>query len=63
MKNSAHELKAEFAYLILCERKTNSFETTVIIFKVFKKCKFLIEKEFNRIFSVASYQSILFSSV
>ena len=46
MEKSAHELKAEFAYLILCESKTNSFEITVIIFKVFKKCKFLIEKEF-----------------
>ena len=46
MEKSTHELKAEFVYLILCERKTNSLEITVIIFKVFKKCESLIQKEF-----------------
>ena len=38
MKNSTHELKAKFVYLILWERKISSFEITVIIFKVFKGC-------------------------
>ena len=47
MEKSIHELKAEFVYLILWEnRELTSFEITVIIFKVFKKCKSLIEKEF-----------------
>ena len=46
MEKSTHELKAEFVYLILCERKINSLEITVIIFKVFKKCESLIQKEF-----------------
>ena len=46
MEKSIHELKAEFVYLILWEKKINSLEITVIIFKVFKKCKSLIQKEF-----------------
>ena len=46
MEKSIHELKAEFVYLILCEKKINSCEITVIIFMVFKKCKSLIQKEF-----------------
>ena len=44
MEKSIHELKAEFVYLILREKKINSYEITVIIFKVFKKCKSLIQK-------------------
>ena len=44
METSIHELKAEFVYLILREKKINSYEITVIIFKVFKKCKSLIQK-------------------
>ena len=46
MKKSIHELKAEFVYLMLWEKKINSLEITLIIFKVFKKCKSLIPKEF-----------------
>ena len=46
MEKSIHELKAEFVYLILCEKKISSLEITVIIFKVCKKCKSLIQKEF-----------------
>ena len=42
MEKSIHELKAEFVYLILWEKKINSLEITVIIFKVFKKCKSLM---------------------
>ena len=33
MEKSTHELKAEFVYLILWERKINSFEITVSNFK------------------------------
>ena len=32
MEKSTHELKAEFVYLILWERKINSLEITVIIY-------------------------------
>ena len=46
MERSIHELKAEFVYLILWEKKISSLEIPVIIFKVLKKCKSLIEKEF-----------------
>ena len=46
MEKSTHEMKAEFVYLVLWERKINSFEITVIIFKVFKKYKSLNQKEF-----------------
>ena len=46
MKKSIHKLKAIFVYLILWKKKINSLQITVIIFKVFKKCKFLIQKEF-----------------
>ena len=46
MQKSIHGLKVEFVYLILREKKINSLEITVIIFKVFKKCKSLIQKEF-----------------
>ena len=46
MEQSTNELKAEFLYLILWERKINSSEITVIIFKVFKKCKSLIQRDF-----------------
>ena len=46
MEKSIHEMKAEFVYLVLWERKINSFEITVIIFKVFKKYKSLNQKEF-----------------
>ena len=44
MEKSINDLKAEFVYLILREKKINSYEITVIIFKVFKKCKSLIQK-------------------
>ena len=47
MEKSTHELKAKFVYLIFWERKTNSFEFTVIILKIFKKCKSLIQKNFK----------------
>ena len=46
VKKSIHKLKAEFVYLILWEEKISSLEITVIIFKVFKKCKSLIQREF-----------------
>ena len=46
MEKSTHELKSEFVYLMLSERKINSFEIIVTVFKVFKKCKSLIQKEF-----------------
>ena len=46
MEKSIHELKAEFVYLILWEKKVNNNEITVIILKVFKKCKSLIQEEF-----------------
>ena len=42
MEKSIHELKAEFVYLILWEKKINNLEITVIILKVFKKCKSLM---------------------
>ena len=45
MEKSIHELKGEFVYLISCEKKINSDDITVIIFKVFKKYKSLIQKE------------------
>ena len=45
MEKSIHELKVEFVYLILREKKINSLEITVITFKVFKKCKSLIQKK------------------
>ena len=44
---SIHELKLEFVYLILREKKINSLEITAITFKVFKKCKSLIQKKFK----------------
>ena len=47
MEKSIHELKAEFVYLRVWEReKLSSFEITVIIFKVYKKCKSPIQKGF-----------------
>ena len=46
MEKSIHELKAEFMYLIFGEKKISSLEITVIIFKVFKKCKSFVQKEF-----------------
>ena len=46
MEKSIHELKGEFVCLILWEKENNSLEITVIIFKVFQKCKSLIQKEF-----------------
>ena len=30
----------------MCEREKNNFETTVIIFRAYKKCKSSIQKEF-----------------
>ena len=45
MEKSIHELKGEFVYLISWEKKINSYDITVIIFKVFKKYKSLIQKE------------------
>ena len=42
MEKSIHELKAEFVYLILWEKKINSYGITVVIFEVFKKCESLI---------------------
>ena len=45
MEKSIHELKGEFEYLISCEIKINSYDITVIIFKVFKEYKSLIQKE------------------
>ena len=46
MEKSIYELIAEFVYLVLREKKINSLEITVITFKVFKKCKSVIQKEF-----------------
>ena len=46
MKKSIHELKAELVYLFVWVEKINSFEITVIIFKVYKKCNSLIQKQF-----------------
>ena len=45
MEKSIHELKVKFVYLILREKKINSLEIIVIIFKVFKNCKSLIQKK------------------
>ena len=44
MEKSIHKMKAEFVYLILWEKKINNLEITVIIFKIFKKCASLIQK-------------------
>ena len=47
MEKSIHELKVEFVHLCVRERKkNNSFEITVIIFRVYKKYKSSIQKEF-----------------
>ena len=48
MEKSIHELKVEFVHLCVCvwERKNNSFEITVIIFRAYKKYKSSIQKEF-----------------
>ena len=47
MENSIHELKAEFVSCVCVrEKKTNKFETNVIIFKAYKKCKSLTQKDF-----------------
>ena len=46
MEKSIHELKAEFVYLIVSEKKKSSLEITETIFKVFKKCKSVTQKEF-----------------
>ena len=45
MEKSIYELKGEFAYLISSEKKIDSYEIAVIIFKVFKECTSLIQKE------------------
>ena len=47
-KKSIHELNVEFANFCVCvrERKNNSFEITVIIFKTYKKFKSPIQKGF-----------------
>ena len=45
MKKGIHELKVEFVHLRVRERKNNSFEITVIIFRAYKKCKSPIQKE------------------
>ena len=47
MEKSKHELTAEFVYFCVCERKKHSnIEITIIIFKVYKKCKSPIQKGF-----------------
>ena len=48
MEKSIAELKAEFVCVCVCvrEKKNNSFEIHVIIFKVYKKCKSPIKKGF-----------------
>ena len=45
MEKNVHELKAECSSVCGTERN-NSFEITVIIFKVYKKCKSPIHKGF-----------------
>ena len=46
MEKSNHEPKAQFMYL--CEREKNSnTEITAIIFKVYKKCNLLFNKDFK----------------
>ena len=47
MEKSIHELKAEFAYLILWEKKNSSLEITVIMFKVYKNVNLLFKKNFK----------------
>ena len=47
MEKSIHELKADVLYLILWDKKINSFEIAAIILKVFKKCKSVIQKNFK----------------
>ena len=46
MEKSIHELKVEFVHLCVRERKNNSFEITVIIFRAYKKYRSSIQKEF-----------------
>ena len=46
MEKSIHELKVEFVYLCVWEKKNNSFEITAIIFRAYKKFKSPIRKEF-----------------
>ena len=46
MEKSIHELKVEFVYFCVREKKINNFEITVIIFKAYKKCKSPIQKGF-----------------
>ena len=47
MEKSTHELKADFVYLILWERKINSFEITVINFKYLRNVNLLLKKNFK----------------
>ena len=44
IEKSNYELKAEFVYFCVCEKKKNS--NIEIILKVYKKCKFPIQKGF-----------------
>ena len=47
MEKSIHELKAEFVYLSVREKKNCSFEIIVIILRyIYNKCKFPIQKGF-----------------
>ena len=47
MAKRFHELKVEFVYLRVWERKKlTAFEIIVIIFKSYKKCKSSVQKEF-----------------
>ena len=56
MEKSIHELKAEFVYFCVCEKKTlNSFEIIVIIFKAYKKCKSTIQKGFLKALLIKTY--------
>ena len=46
MEKSTHEPKVEIVHLCVREKKNNSFEITVTIFRAYKKCKSPIQKEF-----------------
>ena len=46
MGKSIRELKVEIVHLCVREKKNNSIEITVIIFRAYKKCKSPIQKEF-----------------
>ena len=47
MKKSIQELKAEFVNFCVCEKKTNSFEITVIILRHTRNVNLLFKMDFK----------------